>query len=76
MEFKNRFQSALREGNSDEELLKMARLEGRNDDPRRVYDWLQELWMEAGFHERSDGGEIQDQLEFVMEKIWQECPVG
>lgn len=75
MDFKNRFLEALRAGNDDGALLKMARDSatqsfGLHD----AYEVMQNIWHDFGFDERSDGGKLQDSLEYVMEKIWYEIP--
>ena len=44
-----------------------------NRQPPDVYRTLEEIWHEFGYDERSDGGNTQDTLEFLMEKIWFEC---
>jgi hypothetical protein len=75
MTFKQEFLAALQAGKPDEVLLKIVReWQGQFASQREVYDILQEIWLEQGFDERSGGGPIQDSLEYVMEKIWYECP--
>lgn len=75
MEFKARFLNALRAGADDDALLKLARESATETfDLGRVYNAMQAIWREHGFDERSDGGSIQDRLEFVMEKVWYESP--
>lgn len=75
MNFKNRFLEALQARRPDPELLQIVH-ESRTQTfgPREAYQALQAIWMEFGFDERSDGGALQDSLEYVMEKTWYECP--
>ena len=77
MDFKNRILAALRAGRRDEDLLGIVRdSQPQFSNIRAVYDALEQIWQEMGFDERSDGGAIQDSLEFVMEKLWYECPAS
>ena len=75
MDFKQRFLEALRAGKDDEALLTMARKSVTGSFCfRDAYDVIQSIWHDLGFDERSDGGALQDRLEYVMEKVWYECP--
>ena len=77
MDFKQKFLTALRAGKDDKDLLGIVReSQTKSFTMREAYDALQEIWIELGFDERSDGGSLQDRLEYVMEKVWYECPVG
>jgi hypothetical protein len=77
MRFKDQFLTAIRTGKSDEELLRIVRdYQGQSSDVREVYSVLEEIWLQLGFDERSDGGTLQGSLEYVMEKIWYECPAA
>ena len=73
MDFKSRFLDAIRAGKDDDILLRMARESATSSfDLHDVYEVMQDIWQDFGFDERSDGGKLQDSLEFVMEKIWYE----
>lgn len=76
-EFREAILTALRADKSDAALLELVR-EWQTHFPsiRDLYDALQALWLDMGFDERSDGDPLQDRLEFVMEKVWYDCPVG
>jgi hypothetical protein len=77
MDFRNEFLGALRAGKTDEDLLKIVRAhQAHLSNLREVYDVLQDIWMELGFDEHSDGSALQNTLEYVMEKIWYECPAA
>ncbi|HLW67450.1 MAG TPA: hypothetical protein VKS79_19200 [Gemmataceae bacterium] len=77
MDFKSEFLTALREGKSDETLLNIVRAhEAQFPNLRAIYEILQGIWLDFGFDERSDGGALQDTLEYVMEKVWYECPAS
>ena len=76
-EFKKAFLTALRANEPDAALLELVReWQARFPSMRDLYDILQQIWLEFGFDERSDGGSLQDRLEFVMEKVWYDCPVS
>lgn len=76
-EFKNVVLTALRSDKSDTALLDLVR-EWQMQFPnmRDLYEALQAIWVDMGFDERSDGGPVQDRLEFVMERVWYSCPVA
>lgn len=75
MDFKILFLEALQSGMDDEALLKMAhKSETKSLHLKDIYDLMQRIWVDFGFNDRTDGGELQDRLEYVMEKIWYECP--
>lgn len=77
MEFKNQVVAAIRSGEADDCLLALIHSPGSGSrTPQDAYDVLQEIWLEFGFDGRSHGGKIQDTLEFLMEKTWQECPLA
>jgi hypothetical protein len=44
-------------------------------DPRRAYKVLQDIWLELGCDEKSEV-RGQDDLEFVMEKLWYSVPAA
>ncbi len=75
MDFKRRFLTALQAHNSDDDLLKLVRdFQQDLGQSREIYNILEEIWRELGFDERCNGGETQDCLEYLMEKVWFECP--
>lgn len=44
--------------------------------PQQAYEMLQQIWLEFGFDKVEEGSRLQDDLEYVMEKIWYECPAS
>lgn len=75
MTFKQEFLSALKGGKGYQTLLEMVRrFQKEGLLQQQTYDDLQEIWLEFGFDNRQDGGDLQNNLEAVMEKVWYECP--
>ena len=76
MEFKKRLLTALEACYCDKELLQLVReIQQVAGQKRAVYEILHEVWSELGFDLRSDGGKMQDDLEYLMEAVWFECPM-
>jgi hypothetical protein len=76
MNFKNDFLNALRTGADYDalmELVRRYRVQGLSQDT--VYETLHEVWLEYGFDKKESEEEtLQDNLEYVMEKVWYGCP--
>ena len=77
MTFKQEFLEKLHSGKGYELLLELAhRRQAEFAHLQQVYEVLQEIWLEFGFDHNDEGGPLRDDLEFVMEKVWFECPAG
>ena len=75
MELKQEFLAVLLEGADHEALLELVyRYQVRGLAPQQAYEVLQQIWLELGFNEREEASTLQDNLEYVMEKIWFGCP--
>jgi len=75
MTFKQEFLAALRSGKTHESLLGLVRrYQQPVSNPQEIYETLQEIWLELGFDAKQEGSPTRDELEYVMEKIWYQCP--
>lgn len=71
MDFKHAFLAALRAGESYEMLMDLVcRQHSQGLSVDVAYEALEQIWLELGFDEKDDGGDLQDNLEAVMEKVW------
>ncbi|MGH7171231.1 MAG: hypothetical protein ACRELF_01250 [Gemmataceae bacterium] len=67
--------TALRAGKDYHALMELVRryqMQGLSLDA--AYGSLHQIWLEFGFDKVEEGSRLQDDLEYVMEKIWYECP--
>jgi len=75
MNLKDEFLTALRGGEDYDVLLELVhRHQGQGLSPQKAYAILHQIWLEFGFDKVEEGSRLQDDLEYVMEKIWYECP--
>jgi hypothetical protein len=75
MDFRQEFLTALKNGTDADSLLDLvSRYQAQGLMPQQAYQLLHELWLEFGFAQRDGDSRIQDDLEYVMEKVWYECP--
>ena len=75
MSLKDEFRMALRDGEDYDALLELAhRHQAQGLPPQEAYAILHEIWLEFGFDKADESSRSQDDLEYVMEKIWYECP--
>lgn len=75
MDLKNEFLTALRDGKDHDALLELVhRHQVQGLPPQKAYALLQQIWLEFGFDKVDEGSRLQNDLEYVMEKIWYECP--
>ena len=66
---------ALRAGQDHDALLDLVHHhQTRGLSPQDAYQVLQQLWLELGFDRAEEENSLQDNLEYVMEKVWYECP--
>jgi hypothetical protein len=71
MTFKEEFLIAFDRGLNGEELLNLA--QSRKLDAREAYKIVEQIWLELGFDSK-EGEPRQENLEFVMEKLWYSSP--
>jgi hypothetical protein len=75
MALNQEFLAGLQNGMDHDSLLDMVhRYQRRGMSPREAYDTLQQIWLDFGFDKIEEGSGLQDNLEYVMEKTWYECP--
>ena len=75
MDLKYEFLRELRAGVDHDSLLELVHsFVKRGTRPREAYNALQELWLAFGFDDSDEESSLRDNLEYVMEKIWYECP--
>ncbi|HEV3255303.1 MAG TPA: hypothetical protein VG013_00355 [Gemmataceae bacterium] len=75
MDLKHGFLAALRGGQNHDALLELVhRHQAQGLTPQEAYQIMQQLWLDFGFDKAEEGSGLQDDLEYVMEKIWYECP--
>lgn len=75
MNFKNDFLTALQAGRDYDALMELVRNyrnQGLSSDA--AYEALHEIWLEFGFDKIVEGSRVQDELEYVMEKVWYDSP--
>ncbi len=77
MNFKSEFQTALGEGKDHDALLELVnRYQAEGLSSQEAYQVLHQLWLECGFNDVEQPSALQDNLEFVLEKVWYECPAA
>lgn len=77
MNSKTQFLEALRAGQDFDSLLDLVRSHQMQGLSARVaYDRLQQIWLDFGFNASDEESDVRDNLEYVMEKIWYECPAS
>lgn len=75
MNLKDEFRTALRNGANYDAVLELVhRHQAQGLLLQDAYAILQQIWLEFGFDKVEVGSRLQDDLEYVMEKIWYECP--
>ena len=73
MGFRQEFMTSVKSGLGHQELL--ALVLRQEPDPRKAYKLLEGIWQDLGF-DATEGGDGQDELEFVMEKLWYWSPAS
>jgi len=75
MNLRDEFLTALHGGEDYDALLELVhRHQAQGLPPQEAYAILHQIWLEFGFDKVEEGSRLQDDLEYVMEKIWYECP--
>ena len=77
MSLKNEFVAAWKAGTGDHALLELVhRFQAQGMSARDAYWALHELWVESGFNDSVESSPLQDNLEYVLERLWYECPAA
>jgi hypothetical protein len=71
MAFQQEFLTALQSGQDHRALLEIVRrhYEGHGVE-REAYDALEQIWRDLGFDKSDQSTALQDELEYVMERVW------
>jgi len=70
MSLKEEVLTALQTGADYEALLALVRRHfAQGVAGEQAYDVLQGIWLDFGFDAKNEGG-VQDELEYVMERVW------
>jgi hypothetical protein len=77
MELQDEFLAALQAGEQHDALLELAhRHQAQGMPAQETYRILHQLWLELGLNAAEEGNSLQDNLEYVMGKVWYECPAS
>ena len=75
MDLRTEFVTSLQRGDDHDALLELVqRFVSAGMPPQEAYQVLHEIWLERGFNKVEEGSDLQDNLEYVLEKVWYECP--
>lgn len=74
MNLKQEILAGLQKGTDGDALLGVVKRQlAAGLSPKKAYDSLHELWLEFGFDRNKEGSNLQNDLEYVMERTWLEC---
>lgn len=77
MNLRAEFETAWRAGKDHDALLELVHHhQEQGVPPKEAYRVLHQLWLECGFDDVLESSPMQDDLEYVLEKIWYECPAA
>jgi hypothetical protein len=75
MSLRDDFETAWKAGDDHDSLLALVRRHQEQGlGARKAYDMLQQLWLENGYDDCEGTNPLQDNLEYIMEKLWYEQP--
>ncbi|HZZ82191.1 MAG TPA: hypothetical protein VFE62_27080 [Gemmataceae bacterium] len=75
MGFRTDFETAWRAGGHHDSLLALVRrYQEQGLGARDAYDVLHQLWLDNGYDDCEGTSPLQDNLEYIMEKLWYEQP--
>jgi hypothetical protein len=75
MNLRGEFETAWKAGDDHDSLLALVhRHQQLGLAASEAYTILQQLWRENGFDDCESTNQLQDNLEYVMEKLWYEQP--
>ncbi len=75
MDLRTEFLTALRRGDDHDALLELVQCyQSAGMSPPQAYQLLHGLWLQFGFNKIEEGSDLQNNLEYVLEKVWFECP--
>lgn len=71
MSFKQEILAALQSGPDHRTLLEIVQRHHMSGLTReQAYEQLEEIWRNFGFHEKDEPSALQDELEYVLERVW------
>jgi hypothetical protein len=77
MDLRSEFEKAWRAGEPYDALLAIAHAHIVGGTPvLDAYQRLHELWQECGYDSADESCPLQDNVEYVMEKLWYEQPIA
>lgn len=75
MSLREDFETAWKAGVDHDSLLVLAhRFQDQGLGLREAYDILHQLWLDNGYDDCEGTTPLQDNLEYVLEKLWYEQP--
>jgi hypothetical protein len=75
MNLRGEFETAWKAGGDHDSLLALVhRHQEKGLAVTEAYGILQQLWLDNGYDDCDHTGALQDNLEYVLEKIWYEQP--
>jgi hypothetical protein len=75
MNLRGEFETAWKAGDDHDSLLALVyRHQQQGLAATEAYAILQQLWLDNGFDDCDRANPLQDNLEYVLEKIWYEQP--
>ena len=72
MNLRGEFEIAWKAGEDHDALLELVHHQGVP--PGEAYQILHQLWLECKFDDVERSSTLKDNLEYVLEKLWYECP--
>ena len=73
MNLRAEFETAWKAGNDHDSLLELVhRYEQIGLAPRETYWILHKLWLDCGFDNSDGTSSLQDNLEYILDKVWYE----
>jgi hypothetical protein len=76
MDLRSEFEKAWRAGEPHDVLLDLAHAHiARGMSVQDAYRTLEKLWQECGYDNTDECCSLQDNVEYVMEKLWYEQPL-
>jgi hypothetical protein len=78
MSFKDKFKTSLTSGADHDQLLALVHEHQAHGgmSSKEAYAILHQVWLDLGFDDSNQPSALQDNLEYVLEKVWYECPAA
>lgn len=75
MNLRGEFETAWKAGLGHDSLLELVRRHQQQGVAvQQAYRILHQLWLDCGFDDSDRASALQDNLEYVLEKLWYEQP--